>query len=244
MPVPALVAHRYFNWLFDLVFLKCVCQLTLMVWPDQCKTKYSKVHLNRTCLWGTDSHSPIFTKEVVYYTFSWSRWVPDKWSVLYFQTKKLVYLIYEVCVCMLQVRFPSHFSSDLKDLLRSLLQVDLTKRFGNLKNGVNDIKNHKWFSTTDWIAIYQKKVRGRVHNINWSDVQRKNVVNSVDMSSLRAPWQKGPYENKHTEQHKNTWTPRQQTHQEATDITQQTQQAPYEKTETGKTLAMNYNTTR
>lgn len=57
-----------------------------------------------------------------------------------------------------KVRFPSHFSSDLKDLLRNLLQVDLTKRFGNLKNGVNDIKNHKWFATTDWIAIYQRKV--------------------------------------------------------------------------------------
>lgn len=57
-----------------------------------------------------------------------------------------------------RVRFPSHFSGDLKDLLRNLLQVDLTKRFGNLKNAVNDIKNHKWFSTTDWIAIYQKKV--------------------------------------------------------------------------------------
>ena len=47
----------------------------------------------------------------------------------------------------------------MKDLLRYLLQVDLTKRFGNLKNGVNDIKNHRWFQTTDWIAIYQKKVR-------------------------------------------------------------------------------------
>ena len=58
-----------------------------------------------------------------------------------------------------QVRFPSHFSSDLKDLLRNLLQVDLTKRYGNLKNGVNDIKGHKWYATTDWIAIYQKKVR-------------------------------------------------------------------------------------
>lgn len=61
----------------------------------------------------------------------------------------------------LQVRFPSHFSSDLKDLLRNLLQVDLTKRFGNLRNGVNDIKGHKWFATTDWIAIYQRKVRYR-----------------------------------------------------------------------------------
>lgn len=58
-----------------------------------------------------------------------------------------------------KVRFPSHFSSELKELLRNLLQVDLTKRYGNLRNGVNDIKNHRWFASTDWIAIYQKKVR-------------------------------------------------------------------------------------
>uniref|UniRef100_A0A1I8HI32 cAMP-dependent protein kinase n=1 Tax=Macrostomum lignano TaxID=282301 RepID=A0A1I8HI32_9PLAT len=57
-----------------------------------------------------------------------------------------------------KVRFPSHFSSDLKDLLRNLLQVDLTKRFGNLKNGVSDIKSHKWFATTDWIQVYKKEV--------------------------------------------------------------------------------------
>ncbi|XP_003911829.1 cAMP-dependent protein kinase catalytic subunit gamma [Papio anubis] len=57
-----------------------------------------------------------------------------------------------------KVRFPSQLSPDLKDLLRSLLQVDLTKRFGNLKNGVGDIKNHKWFATTNWIALFEKKV--------------------------------------------------------------------------------------
>ena len=57
-----------------------------------------------------------------------------------------------------QVRFPSHFTADLKDLLRNLLQVDLTKRYGNLKNGVGDIRGHKWFASTDWIAIYQRKV--------------------------------------------------------------------------------------
>lgn len=63
------------------------------------------------------------------------------------------------CPCFaLQVRFPSHFSSDLKDLLRNLLQVDLTKRYGNLKNGVNDIKNHKWFASTDWFVIYKCEV--------------------------------------------------------------------------------------
>jgi protein kinase A len=57
-----------------------------------------------------------------------------------------------------KVRYPAHFTSELRDLLRNLLQVDLTKRFGNLKNGVNDIKNHKWFQSTDWIAIYQKRI--------------------------------------------------------------------------------------
>ncbi|KAH1176570.1 hypothetical protein KIL84_021304 [Mauremys mutica] len=65
-----------------------------------------------------------------------------------------------------KVRFPSHFSSDLKDLLQNLLQVDLTKRFGNLKNGVNDIKNHKWFATTDWIAIYQRKNTASLDQFN------------------------------------------------------------------------------
>ena len=72
------------------------------------------------------------------------------------------------------MRFPSHFSSDLKDLLRNLLQVDLTKRFGNLKNGVNDIKMHKWFAATDWIAIYQKKVR---HLIPYVSFLSHTIVN-------------------------------------------------------------------
>ncbi|CAF0991859.1 unnamed protein product [Adineta steineri] len=56
-------------------------------------------------------------------------------------------------------KFPSHFSSELKDLIRNLLQADLTKRFGNLKNGTKDIKYHKWFSNTNWIAIFEKRVK-------------------------------------------------------------------------------------
>jgi len=34
-----------------------------------------------------------------------------------------------------------------------------------------------------------------IYNINWRDVHTKNVVNNVDMSCLRAPWQNGPYKN-------------------------------------------------
>ena len=32
-----------------------------------------------------------------------------------------------------------------------------------------------------------------------------NVVNNVDMSCLRAPWQNGPYKNEHNERHKNAY---------------------------------------
>ncbi|XP_040027540.2 protein kinase, cAMP-dependent, catalytic, beta b isoform X3 [Gasterosteus aculeatus] len=86
-----------------------------------------------------------------------------------------------------KVRFPSHFSSDLKDLLRNLLQVDLTKRYGNLKNGVNDIKGHKWFATTDWIAIYERKVeapfipkcRGPGDTSNFDDYEEEEIRVSV-----------------------------------------------------------------
>ncbi|CAF3200026.1 unnamed protein product [Rotaria sp. Silwood2] len=57
-----------------------------------------------------------------------------------------------------KIRFPSHFSSDLKDLLRNLLQIDVKKRYGTLENGVDDIQIHRWFSATDWNAIYQRQV--------------------------------------------------------------------------------------
>jgi len=91
-----------------------------------------------------------------------------------------------------KVRYPSHFSSDLKDLLRNLLQVDLTKRYGNLKNGVNDIKGHKWFHSTDWIAIYQKKieapfipkVKGGGDTSNFDDYEEERLhVSSTEKCS-------------------------------------------------------------
>ncbi|CAF1329138.1 unnamed protein product [Rotaria magnacalcarata] len=57
-----------------------------------------------------------------------------------------------------RVRFPAHLTVDLKDLLKNLLQVDLTRRYGNLKSGVKDIKEHRWYKDVDFIAIYEKKI--------------------------------------------------------------------------------------
>lgn len=53
---------------------------------------------------------------------------------------------------------PDTFSSYLQDLVRNLIQTDLTKRLGRLKNGVNDIKCHKWYRDTNWKALHNQEL--------------------------------------------------------------------------------------
>ncbi|XP_008210300.1 cAMP-dependent protein kinase catalytic subunit beta [Nasonia vitripennis] len=55
-------------------------------------------------------------------------------------------------------RCPAFFNEDLKDIIKNLLQVDLTRRYGNLKGGSMDIKKHKWFQKIDWLKIYNRAV--------------------------------------------------------------------------------------
>lgn len=55
-------------------------------------------------------------------------------------------------------KIPSIFSADLKHLVQNLLQHDLSKRYGNLKNGAEDIKAHAWFKPINWISLYNQKV--------------------------------------------------------------------------------------
>merc|ERR1711959_754371 len=46
-----------------------------------------------------------------------------------------------------KVYFPKYFDKDAKSLVKHLLTADLSKRYGNLKDGANDVMNSKWFST-------------------------------------------------------------------------------------------------
>lgn len=47
-------------------------------------------------------------------------------------------------------KFSSSFDPICKDLVKRLLVEDLSKRLGNLKGGVDEIKGHKWFAGVDW----------------------------------------------------------------------------------------------
>merc|ERR1711959_59559 len=52
-----------------------------------------------------------------------------------------------------KVYFPKYFDKDAKSLVKKLLTADLSKRYGNLKDGSDDILKHKWFSSLDWAKL-------------------------------------------------------------------------------------------
>ena len=55
-------------------------------------------------------------------------------------------------------RYPEGFDSKCKSLVKHLLRRDLSKRYGNLKNGVDDIKNHRFFENLQWANLLLKKL--------------------------------------------------------------------------------------
>lgn len=57
-----------------------------------------------------------------------------------------------------KIRFPSSFDPNAKSLVKHLLEADLTKRYGNLKGGVQDIKGHRFFKTLDFQQLISKTI--------------------------------------------------------------------------------------
>merc|ERR1712039_890262 len=49
-----------------------------------------------------------------------------------------------------KVYFPKYFDKNAKALVKKLLTADLSKRFGNLKDGSADILGHAWFSSINF----------------------------------------------------------------------------------------------
>mmetsp|Transcript_11783 Transcript_11783/g.22778 ORF Transcript_11783/g.22778 Transcript_11783/m.22778 type:complete len:320 (-) Transcript_11783:14-973(-) len=55
-----------------------------------------------------------------------------------------------------RIRFPRLFDSYAKSLVKHLLVQDVSKRYGNLKGGVTDIKHHRFFGGIDWQRLISK----------------------------------------------------------------------------------------
>lgn len=61
-------------------------------------------------------------------------------------------------ICIGKFKMPSTLSKELRGLIENILQVDLTRRYGNLKNGPDDIKKSPWFSDVNWIQLYHQEM--------------------------------------------------------------------------------------
>lgn len=58
-----------------------------------------------------------------------------------------------------KIEWPRHIDPVAKDLIKKLLVSDRTKRLGNMKNGSEDIKRHRWFKGIDWQDVYYRKLK-------------------------------------------------------------------------------------
>ena len=77
------------------------------------------------------------------------------------------------------IKFPSNFPASAKSIIKHLLERDISKRYGCLTRGVNDIKQHRFYKELDWNAI--SKHRGKPPYIppvaNSEDLSLLNIIN-------------------------------------------------------------------
>ncbi|XP_036383101.1 cGMP-dependent protein kinase 2 [Megalops cyprinoides] len=57
-----------------------------------------------------------------------------------------------------KMEFPKKISRRPEDLIRRLCKQNPTERLGNLKNGITDIKKHRWFNGFNWEGLKVRKL--------------------------------------------------------------------------------------
>ena len=85
---------------------------------------------------------------------------------------------------------PTSFSSELTDLIKRILVIDVTTRLGCMANGNKDIQNHSFFDAINFAKIYHQ-----TENTNSIPCKSHSVVRSRDTSTttfLDKPAKKDP----------------------------------------------------
>ncbi|KYN01017.1 PREDICTED: cAMP-dependent protein kinase catalytic subunit PRKX [Cyphomyrmex costatus] len=55
-----------------------------------------------------------------------------------------------------RIEWPKHMDPIAKDLIKKLLIADRTKRLGNMRQGAEDVKRHRWFKLVEWPLVPQR----------------------------------------------------------------------------------------
>merc|ERR1712124_220067 len=83
-----------------------------------------------------------------------------------------------------KIVFPKLFDKHAKDLVKKLLTADLGKRYGNLKNGFDDIKNCKWFKELSWDGLLKKEINAPYKPQVKSETDTSNFDDYPDSDEL------------------------------------------------------------
>lgn len=77
----------------------------------------------------------------------------------------------------------------LSQLISSFLIFlkDQLKRLGNLKNGSDDVKHHRWFKSIDWEDVYNKKLQPPIIPTVSSDGDPKNFDDYPETDWRKVP---------------------------------------------------------
>lgn len=61
-----------------------------------------------------------------------------------------------------KVTFPSHFDRAARSIIKKLLTSDLTKRYGCLVGGADDIMQHRYFRVMNWDDLHNRKIHSPI----------------------------------------------------------------------------------
>jgi protein kinase X len=83
-----------------------------------------------------------------------------------------------------------HFSPQVdpiaRDLISSLLTVDVSKRIGKFRGGANDVMEHAWFEGVGWQALLNRRLPApfRPHQFHRSDSSNFDIYGHYDVSNM------------------------------------------------------------
>jgi serine/threonine protein kinase len=60
------------------------------------------------------------------------------------------------------IEYPKDMDVKALDLVKRLLEVDVSKRYGCRRRGADDVKRHKWFKGIDWRQLLHRNASGGV----------------------------------------------------------------------------------
>ena len=83
------------------------------------------------------------------------------------------------------MRIPASLSTEAKNLIVALLHRNPSKRLGGGTIGAEDIKQHAFFESVDWLSVKQRRNPCPKPNVNWDYLNQLADNAEVNPSNMK-----------------------------------------------------------